>query len=87
MENVEIVYKRFVLTPLAAYDEGMYAAMLIVRKPDGIERATGVLGRFPCAVEARGFAVAYGMCQIDAQRLPEPDWRPAPGPRDVRQAA
>lgn len=71
MENAEVTYKSFVLTPLAAYDEGMYAAMLIVRKPDDTQRATEVLGRFPCAPDAREFAIAYGMSQIDARLLPE----------------
>jgi hypothetical protein len=70
METAEVAYKNFVLTPLAAYDEGRYAAMLIVRKPDGTQRATDVLGIFPCAPEARRFAIAYGISQIDAKRLP-----------------
>jgi hypothetical protein len=60
MEDAEVAYKGFVLTPLAAYDEGMYAAMLVVRKPDGTERATQVLGRFPGAPEARRVAIAFG---------------------------
>jgi hypothetical protein len=66
MEDAEVAYKGFVLTPLAAYDEGMYAAMLVVRKPDGTERATQVLGRFPGAPEARRVAIAFGLSQIDA---------------------
>lgn len=87
MENLEVVYKTFVLTPLAAYDDGMYAAMLIVRKPDGTERATDVLGRFPCAVEARKFAIAYGMSQIDARLLPQPEWHSRGKSQQTRQAA
>jgi hypothetical protein len=87
MENFEVAYKTFVLTPLAAYDDGMYAAMLIVRKPDGTQRATDVLGRFPCAIEARRFAIAHGMAQIDARKLPEPEWRPASKLQNARRAA
>jgi hypothetical protein len=75
MENAEVAYKSVVLTPLAAYDEGMYAAMLIVRKPDGTQRATEVLGRFACAAEACRVAITFGMSQIDARRLPGPEWR------------
>ncbi|MFL9932471.1 hypothetical protein P0D88_25295 [Paraburkholderia sp. RL18-103-BIB-C] len=75
MEIAEVAYMGLVLTPLAAYDEGMYAAMLIVRKPDGTERATEVLGRFPCAAEARRVAIAFGVSQIDARRLPGSEWR------------
>ena len=73
MESAAIAYKTFLLTPLAAYDEGMYAAILIVRKPDGTQRATEVLGRFPHALEAHRYAIAHGMAQIDAKRLPEPE--------------
>ena len=65
MQYAEIAYENVVLIPLAAYDEGMYAAMLIVREIDGVQRATGVLGHFPCPVDARKFALAYGMAEID----------------------
>jgi hypothetical protein len=54
-----------VLTSVTAYDEGMNAAMLIVRKPDGTQRATEVLGRFSCAPEAGRFAIRC------PRRLPE----------------
>jgi hypothetical protein len=70
MESAAVAYKTFILIPLAAYDEGLYAAILIVRKPDGTQRATGVLGCFPCPGEAREFAIAYGVGEIDAKRLP-----------------
>ncbi len=74
MQNAEILYKSYVLIPMAAYDEGLYASMLIVKKPDGVQRATGVLGLFPCPVDARRFALSYGMAEIDQRRLPEPEW-------------
>jgi hypothetical protein len=74
MQNAEVLYKSFVLIPMAAYDEGLYASMLIVKKPDGVQRATGVLGLFPCPVDARRFALSYGMAEIDERRLPEPEW-------------
>lgn len=72
MQYAEIAYKNVVLIPLAAYDDGLYAAMLIVREGDGLQRATGVLGHFPCPVDARKFALAYGMAEIDErQRAPQ----------------
>jgi hypothetical protein len=70
MEDAEVAYKSFVLVPLAAYDDGTYASMLILRKSDGTQRATGVLGSFSNAREARTFAIAYGISEIDARRLP-----------------
>jgi hypothetical protein len=33
----------------------MYAAMFLIRAPDGVQRATGVLSHFPCP--ARGTTV------------------------------
>jgi hypothetical protein len=65
MEIGEIVYKGFVLRPLAAYEDGVYVAMVIVRKPDGSQSASGELGNFPCALNARRFALLHGMTQID----------------------
>lgn len=85
MQTAEVTHKTFILTPLAAYDDGMYAALLMVRKPDGTERATKELGRFPSALEARKFAIAHGMAEIDARRLPAPEWRPCD--RSRHQAA
>ena len=86
MQDAEVTYKEFTLRPLAAYDEGMYASMLILREPDGTQRATEVLGRFACALEARRYAIAYGMAEIDHRRLPEPEWstRKIPGSRRLR---
>jgi hypothetical protein len=73
MRQTEIAYKNVVLVPLAAYDEGSYAAMLIVRELDGLQRASGVLGHFPCPVDARKFALDYGMAEIDARWIAQPD--------------
>jgi len=73
MRDGEIAYKNVVLIPLAAYDDGTYAAMLIVRELDGLQRASGILGHFACALDARKFALAYGMTEIDAQRDAQPD--------------
>ncbi|MFM0140150.1 hypothetical protein [Caballeronia grimmiae] len=81
MENGEVVYKGFVLRPLAAYDDGMYAAMLILRNRDGIQTASGVLGSFACAIDARRFALKHGMHEIDqgtvAKPQSKPRWQPA----------
>ena len=65
MRNNEVAYKNVVLIPLAAYDEGLYAAMLIVREINGLQRASGVLGHFTAPAEARRFALEYGMAEID----------------------
>ncbi|KQR76451.1 hypothetical protein ASG35_15435 [Burkholderia sp. Leaf177] len=73
MRDGEIAYKNVVLIPLAAYDDGTYAAMLIVREFDGLQRASGILGHFACALDARKFALAYGMTEIDARRDAQPD--------------
>ena len=77
MRDNEVAYKSVVLVPLAAYDEGLYAAMLIVRELNGLQRASGVLGHFPSAVDARNFALAYGMAEIDDRPVTarEPDDR------------
>jgi hypothetical protein len=73
MRDAEIAYKNVVLIPLAAYDEGSYAAMLIVRELDGLQRASGVLGHFPSPIDARKFALDYGMTEIDARWIAHPD--------------
>ncbi|AME26058.1 MULTISPECIES: hypothetical protein [Burkholderiaceae] len=77
MRDGEISYKDVTLIPLAAYDDGTYAAMLIVRELDGMQRASGILGHFACALDARKFALAYGMTEIDAR------WRAYPDPAKV----
>ena len=65
MSKVEVAYKGFVLIPLAAFDEGSYAAMVITKTPDQSQRASGILGSFSDADAACRFAVEYGMEQID----------------------
>jgi hypothetical protein len=81
MPLTEITYKGFALTPVVARDEQMYAAMLIIRAPDGIQRTTGVLGDFPCPLEAQRFALVHGMAEIDHRTTPAPEWFPDPGQR------
>ena len=68
MVKAQLTYKGTVLIPLAAFDEGSYAAMLIVETPDESQRASGVLGNFPTADEACRYAVEYGMAEIDMLR-------------------
>jgi hypothetical protein len=65
MFKSELTYKGTVLIPLAAFDDGSYAAMLIVESPDETQRASGVLGNFPTADEACRYAVEYGMAEVD----------------------
>ncbi|MDR5736251.1 MULTISPECIES: hypothetical protein [Caballeronia] len=76
MENGEVTYKSFVLRPLAAYDDGMYVAMLILRNGDGIQTASGVLGSFACALDARRFALKHGMDEIDQGAVPKTESQP-----------
>ena len=73
MKEAEVTYKNVVLIPLAAYDDGLYAAMLIVGELSGVQRASGVLGHFPCPVAARKYALAYGMAEIDERVPAEPE--------------
>jgi hypothetical protein len=65
MFNEAVIYKGFALIPLAAYDEGSYAAMLIFEKADHSQTASGVLGTFSTAEEACRYAVEYGMAEIE----------------------
>ncbi|QIE29885.1 hypothetical protein SBC1_76430 (plasmid) [Caballeronia sp. SBC1] len=65
MSKVAVTYKGFFLTPLAAFDEGSYAAMVIVERPDHSEKASGVLGHFANPDAACRCAVEYGMAEID----------------------
>ena len=81
MQHTGVTYKGFVLLPVIAPDEEMYAAMLVIRAPDGVQRATGILGDFPCPLEAQRFALSYGMAEIDHRTIPPPEWVPQRGRR------
>jgi hypothetical protein len=72
MPGGEITYKGYGLQPLAAYDEGAYAAMVIMRSPDGHERASNVLGSFADPAEARQFALQQGMAEVDRRHKHNP---------------
>ncbi len=74
MGNLEIVYHGQALIPLAVFDEGLYAATLVVRGLDGVQRSSGVLGHFPCEAAACRFAIEYGMAEIDKRPVPKPEW-------------
>ncbi|SAK58432.1 hypothetical protein AWB77_01871 [Caballeronia fortuita] len=65
MNQPRIIYRGFVITPMAAFDGGLYAAMTIICDGDGLQRATGVLGHFPSADEARNFALSAGKDEVD----------------------
>lgn len=52
------------LTPIA-YDQGKYAAMLIIEDEDGLQRATGVLGLFDDVNTAYRYALEYGIGEVD----------------------
>lgn len=70
----EILYKGCMLLPIAVDDGEFHTAMVVVNKPDGGKHASGALGRFPSALSARQFAVAYGMAVVDRREPPVPDW-------------
>jgi hypothetical protein len=54
----------------------MYVAMLILRNGDGIQTASGVLGSFACALDARRFALKHGMDEIDQGAVPKTESQP-----------
>ncbi|SAK52533.1 hypothetical protein AWB79_01895 [Caballeronia hypogeia] len=65
MNQFQVSYRGFVITPLAAFDGGLYAAMTIICDGDGLQRASGVLGHFTGADEARAFALMAGKNDVD----------------------
>jgi hypothetical protein len=71
MNKSEVRYRGFVLTPSTEFVEGMYSARLTVRAPDATLRSENALGRFYTEVEARRFAILYGMAEIDGRELPD----------------
>ncbi|MDR5857761.1 hypothetical protein P9239_02910 [Caballeronia sp. LZ062] len=72
----EVLYKGFVLTAIAVEDAGgLYTAMVIIRTPAGGLRASGGLGQFACALQARRYAIEYGMADVDERDPPQPDWQ------------
>jgi hypothetical protein len=81
--NTRILYGRFMLMPIA-YDQGKYAAMLIIEDEDGLQRATGVLGLFDDVNTACRYALEYGIGEVDDhdKHQVRRDWRercPRPG--------
>jgi hypothetical protein len=72
MKLVQFGYRGFIITPMAAFDGGLYAAMTIICDGTGLQRASGVLGHFASADEASAFALVAGKEEVD-RRL----WRPA----------
>ncbi|MFM0322745.1 hypothetical protein [Caballeronia glebae] len=61
----DVIYKGHVLSAKAVPEQDKYAAMLIVRDPDGTRRSSGMLGEFASATGAVRYAFAYGMAEID----------------------
>jgi hypothetical protein len=64
-KTAQVCHRGNSITPLAAYDGGLYAAMVIIGDPQGQQRASGVLGHFPSAEEACSYAVVFGKEEID----------------------
>jgi hypothetical protein len=65
MGQIQVSYRGFIITPMAAFDGGLYAAMMIICDVSGLQRASGVLGHFPSAEEACAFALAAGKDEVD----------------------
>jgi hypothetical protein len=66
--QTRINYRGFSITPLAAYDGGLYIAMVIIGERDGSQRASGVLGQFASAEDACAFAMSTAKAEVD-QRI------------------
>ncbi|SAK85602.1 hypothetical protein AWB75_05711 [Caballeronia catudaia] len=65
MNEVQVNYHGFIITPMAAFDGGLYAAMAIICDGNGLQRASGILGHFASAEEARAFALISAKDEID----------------------
>jgi hypothetical protein len=65
MNQVQVQYRGFIITPMAAFDGGLYAAMTIICDANGLQRASGILGHFASADEARAFALMAGKDEVD----------------------
>ena len=65
MNQVQVNYRGFVITPMAAFDGGLYAAMTIICDASGLQRASGILGHFHSADEARAYALMSGKDEVD----------------------
>jgi hypothetical protein len=72
MTHLEINYRGFILRPIADPKDGEYVSMLIVENPEGVKRASGMLGTFENADAACEYAVECGMAQIDGPRIRHP---------------
>lgn len=70
MNQEQVNYHGFVITAMAAYDGGLYAAMTIIGDGDGLQRASGVLGHFASPDEALRFALLAGKDDVDRRAWP-----------------
>ena len=55
-QSENVIYKGHVLSATAVLEQDRYAAMLIVREPDGTRRSSGMLGEFASATGAVRYA-------------------------------
>ena len=67
MHAIPVPYKGWILVPLAVGSAGSFAAMLVLRGPDGHRRALGSLGDFATEKEACECAIKYGRTTVDKQ--------------------
>jgi hypothetical protein len=65
MSTMTIEYRGFVLYPLAALEDGVYASTLIIEDLDYMQRATGVLAYFSDPDSACRHAIDFGMIEVD----------------------
>jgi hypothetical protein len=62
---VQTCYRGYSISPFAAYDGGLYAAMVIIGDQHGRQRASGILGHFASAEEACAYAAMFGREEVD----------------------
>ncbi|SAL87572.1 hypothetical protein AWB67_07437 [Caballeronia terrestris] len=74
MDSPQVRFQGFSLSSHTFFAAGTYSVTLIIRAPDGLQRASELMGNFPCRADARKFAIEYGMAQIAERPLPEAAW-------------
>lgn len=67
MANLRVSYRGVTMYPVAAYDGGQYAAMLIREDFDGSQRATGVIDYYPTPDAAYQAAIDLGIQLVNAE--------------------
>ncbi|MFM0140810.1 hypothetical protein [Caballeronia grimmiae] len=66
----DVTYKGHTLSAIALSEHNLYSATVFVRAPSGDQRCSTLMGRFPSAILALGYAFKYGMAVIDCRPAP-----------------